>query len=442
MKIPKEPIVCLGGADTKGYCPVRIRFSLKGRVDLYTGITVLPTQWDEEKHRVIQGCKVKGLKSAAINKVLQERLDYVNDYRNTVILSEDEDASAEELKKQYNAKFMRSEKEQSEEFFFLLEEYIKEQNFAKHWSVKYKSQWDTLLDDLKAFKPTLKFNELTEHFLNTYVSHLAERMSDDKIKEYLKKFREFIRHAKKKKKPIHQDFFDFKPKLQKRQKEVNYLTQEELLRVMSLDYSQKKSLDRTRDEFVFCCCTSLRYSDLSALKRENVRIRRDGRQEVLLVTQKDKGKVWFPLSDEAERIYKKYENVPYEGDKAFHVPCGQDFRKFLALIGADAKIEGETVSINYRQGVEVRNVRKRERILTHDARRTFIVHAINGGATFEKVALFTSHSEVEMMRPYITLTQQGKEDVCDIINNLTSGKPLTDKPKKKAKTKTESKTSK
>ena len=72
-------------------------------------------------------------------------------------------------------------------------------------------------------------------------------------------------------------------------------------------------------------------------------------------------------------------------------------------------------------------VRKREKIVTHDARRTFIVHAINGGATFEKVALFTSHSEVEMMRPYVTLTEQGKEDVCDIINNLTAGKSLSEK---------------
>ena len=442
MKIPKEPIVCLGGADAKGFCPVRIRFTLKGRVDLYTGITVLSSQWDAENHRVKQGCKVKGVSFAAINKVLQERLDYVNEYRNQIILREDEDASAEELKRQYNAKFMRSDKEQSEEFFFLLQEYIQEQNRARHWSEKYKQQWDTLHNDLKEFKPSLKFNDLSEHFLNSYVAHLAERMSDDKIKEYLKKFKEFIRHAKKKKRPIHQDFFDFSPKFQKRQKEVNYLTQEELLRVISLDYSQKQSLDRTRDEFVFCCCTSLRYSDLSALKRENVRVRKDGRQEVLLVTQKDKGKVWFPLSNEAERIYKKYMDIPYEGDKAFHVPCGTDFRKFLANIGKDAQIEGETISINYRQGKEIRNVRKREKILTHDARRTFIVHAINGGATFEKIALFTSHSEVEQMRPYITLTEQGKEDVCDIINNLTAGNPVNmrnDKKQSKKKKEKESK---
>ena len=427
MKIPKEPIVCLGGADANGFCPVRIRFSLKGRVDLYTGITVRQEQWDVEKQRIKQGCKVKGLTFAALNKIIQDRIDYVNEFRNQVILSENEDACAEDLKRQYNAKFMRSEKEQSDEFFFMLEEYISEQNSARHWSLKYKQQWDTLYSDLKEFNPNLKFTELSEHFLNSYVKHLSERMSDDKIKEYLKKFREFIRHAKKKKRVIHQDFFDFNPKFQKRQKEVNYLTQDELLRVIALDYTNKKSLDRTRDEFVFCCCTSLRYSDLSALKRDNVRKRKDGRSEVLLVTQKDKGKVWFPLSDEAERIYHKYEGIPYDDNKAFHVPCGQDFRKFLALIGADAKIEGETVSINYRQGKEVRMVRKREKIVTHDARRTFIVHAINGGATFEKVALFTSHSEVEMMRPYVTLTEQGKEDVCDIINNLTAGKSLSAK---------------
>ena len=111
-------------------------------------------------------------------------------------------------------------------------------------------------------------------------------------------------------------------------------------------------------------------------------------------------------------------------------------------MGKDAQIEGETISINYRQGKEIRNVRKREKILTHDARRTFIVHAINGGATFEKIALFTSHSEVEQMRPYITLTEQGKEDVCDIINNLTAGNPVNmrnDKKQSKKKKEKESK---
>ena len=160
MKTYKEPIVCLGAPDAKGYCYVRIRVSMKSRADLYTGITVLPSQWDNENHRVKHGCVVRGISYAALNKIIKERLDYVNHYRNQAILCEDEDACSEELKKQYNAMFMRSDKELSDEFFFMLEEYIKEQNKARQWSEKYYNQWLIFYKDLKEFKPTLKFIEL------------------------------------------------------------------------------------------------------------------------------------------------------------------------------------------------------------------------------------------------------------------------------------------
>ena len=419
MKPPKAPIISLGGADDNGYCPVRIRLTFKKREDFYTGVTVKPSQWDTDVQRVKHGCKVKGVSYAALNKIISERLKFITDYVDDAVLRMDEYASATELKGLYHAKFMRSEREQSEEFFFLLEQYINKQNEKKQWSKKYKEQWDRFYKDLKEFRPSIKFTDLSEEFMMSYVKHLSKRMSDEKIKEYLKKFREFVKSTEKKNIPVHKDFYAYKPQTRKRNKEVNYLRKEELQRIIHLDYSCKPRLDRTRDVFVFQCCTSLRFSDVSALTRDNVRSGEDNHLEVLLVTRKDKGKVWFPLPQLAETIYKKYEEFEYPNNKAFHVPCGTDFRRYLEEIGKDAKLEGETISYRYSQGKETVQKKSRTKIGTHDARRTFIVHAINGGATFEKIALFTSHSEVEQMMPYITLTQQGKEDVKNIIDTIT-----------------------
>ena len=419
MKLPKEPIVTLGGADANGYCPVRIRLTFKKREDFYTGITVKPSQWDENSHRIKQGCKVRGVSYAALNKIISERLKFIQDYLDNAVLRLDEYASATELKALYHAKYMRSEREQSEEFFLLLEEYIAKQNQNNQWSPKYLEQWERFYKDLKEFQPALKFTDLSEAFMMSYVKHLAERMSDEKIIEYLKKFKEFVRSTEKKNIPVHKDFYSFKPVTRRRQKEVNFLSVEELQRIIALDYSTKPRLDRTRDAFIFACCTSLRFSDVSALTRSNVRVGDDKHLEILLVTRKDKGKVWFPLPLLAEQIYKKYEDFVYPNNKAFHIPCGTDFRRYLAEIGRDAGIEGETISIRYSQGKEIVEKRLRANIGTHDARRTFIVHAINGGATFEKITLFTSHAEVEQMKPYITLTRQGKEDVKKIIEDIT-----------------------
>lgn len=85
MKLPKDPIVSLGGADKKGYCPVRIRVNFGERIDLYTGITVLKSQWDKNNHRVKHGCEVKGTSYAILNKKIQERLNYVKQFFNNAL---------------------------------------------------------------------------------------------------------------------------------------------------------------------------------------------------------------------------------------------------------------------------------------------------------------------------------------------------------------------
>lgn len=426
MKQPREPIICLSAVEPNGYCSVRIRQQLKTRVDLYTGITVKPSQWDYSRQRVKQGCKVHGLLYSDLNKTIEERLTFINKYVSDAYHRDDETACAAILKEKYNARFMRSEKELSNEFYDLLENYINTQNTDKNWSNSYCDQWKFLKKDLKEYAPNLSFLTLSDSFMRSYVKYLAKRMSDDRIKNYLKKIKEFINYAKTRKYDINPSYFDYSPKLNKRKKEVNFLTEEELLRIINLDYSDIPHLDRVRDIFVFQCCTSLRFSDVEKLKRDNVRINDAGKYEVRLITQKDKGEVWFPLPELAAEIYDKYKDNPYENNKAFYVCSYTDFLRFLSKIGKDAEIGGETKTINYRQGKELIVTRKRSKIGTHDARRTFIVHTLNGGASWEKIALFTSHSEVEQMKPYINLTQKGKEEVIGIIDNITKSRNKKD----------------
>lgn len=426
MKQPRLPIVCLSAAEPNGYCSVRIRQQLKTRVDLYTGITVKPEQWDYSRNRVKQGCKVHGVSYSDLNEKINERVTFIENYLNDAYRRNDETACAAILKERYNYRYMRTEKEQSNEFYYLLEKYINDHNSDKHWSNSYHRQWQFLKEDLQAFAPNLTFLTLSESFMRSYIKYLSKRMCDDKIKNYIKKIKEFVNDAQKNKHEINPSFFEYSPKLDKRKKEVNYLTEEELLRIINLDYSASPHLDRVRDAFVFQCCTSLRFSDIVNLTRDDVQINKEGKYEVKLVTQKDKGKVWFPLPELAAEIYDKYKDNPYDDNKAFYICSYTDFLKFLNKIGIDANIEGETKCIKYRQGKEVSVTRKRCKIGTHDARRTFIVQTINGGANWEKIALFTSHSEVEQMKPYVTLTQKGKEEVIGIIDSITKSRNKKD----------------
>lgn len=64
----------------------------------------------------------------------------------------------------------------------------------------------------------------------------------------------------------------FKPKLKTTPKKVIFLTWDELNKLK--DYHiphDKQYLERVRDVFLFCCFTSLRYSDVRNLKRSDIK---------------------------------------------------------------------------------------------------------------------------------------------------------------------------
>lgn len=430
MKTPKAPKISLFKPKGSELYFVRIRVSFNGRADLYPNVSVEERQWDARLQRVKHGCRVNGVLYSVLNKRITDCLDFIQTYCDNAQLREDTTASAEELKKQYNAANKRTDSEQSDEFFFLLEEYIEKQNRDRNWSAKYHEQWLRFKNDLKEYRPKLKFSDLSDSMMAGYVIYLAKRMSNDKIKEYIKKFREFVSFAKKKRMPINSEFYDFKPVLKNRQKQVAYLKPDEIQRIIALDYSAKPSLDRVRDIFIFQCCTSLRFSDVSALTKDNIRKNDNGKIEVLLVTRKDKGMVWFELNKVALKIYDKYKDCNYDGNKLFHVACGTDFRKFLHQIGKDAAIEGEVTTVNFKLKKEEITTRKRSDINTHDARRTFIVTAINGGASPDEIALYTSHSEVQQMMPYLSISDEGKKRV-NKITETAFGTSAEAKGKKK-----------
>ena len=81
--------------------------------------------------------------------------------------------------------------------------------------------------------------------------------------------------------------------------------------IIDLDLSQSDSLDRVRDFFLFQCGTSLRYSDLKKLKKDDVTLHEDGKYHIKIITQKNKKRILFPLTQIALGIYLKHKDYPY-----------------------------------------------------------------------------------------------------------------------------------
>ena len=182
-----------------------------------------------------------------------------------------------------------------------------------------------------------------------------------------------------------------------------------------MDLSNRIALEQTRDFFVFQCFTGLRYSDLQKLKKSNV-IQEGGEYCLDVLTQKDKDRVHYKLPKNAVLIYLKYEEFEYDDNALFPVLSNQKYNEHLKELGVMAEIEGEYVDYQCRLS-EVEEVHSlRSDLQSHDARRTFVVIALNKGIDLTTIALLTSHSDLKAMRPYVQLNDKGKDRVIDAVN--------------------------
>lgn len=414
MAIPKYNIKRdLTPKSKYGAYSVRLRVSSQSRrTDLHTGITLAEGQWKDG--RVKSNCIINGFEGNILNDLLREQEEFVSTYFNNCALRS-EPINLEELKKQFNYTFKNTDQARSEEFFYVMNSYIENTAQTKSWNSRYKDEWVRVMEGLRTYKSSTNWSSLSEAYMNGYLQFLSKTMLNEKIKKNLEKLREFLNWAKLKKYPVNDDFFLYKPKLQSSNKQVRYLTIEEVSKLIELDLSSRVALEQTRDFFIFQCFTALRYSDLQKLKKTNI-IKKDECYYLDTLTKKDKDRINFRLAKPAVSIYLKYVDNDYDNGVLFPVLSNQKYNEHLKELGAAAEIEGVYVDYQCRlsKTTEVHSLRKD--IQSHDARRTFVVTALNEGEELPTIALLTSHSDLKAMMPYILLHHKGKSKVIDAID--------------------------
>ena len=405
--------------NSSGRCSVIIRVTFqKGRKDLYTGITLLPSQWNEKRERVKQGCTVAGYQYNVLNARLHEQEQFVDDYFNDSAVRSAA-ASLTDLHERFNRQFKASEEEQSDEFFFLFGKFRKEMAEAKGWQQDTKEMYERLESKVKEFKSDIKFSDLSTETMDKFKVYLSGTMYNDALAKHLQYFKSFVTWASKRNYKIHEEYFAYEPKLPKAKKAVRYLTLEELDTIYNLTFTGKEGLERARDIFVFQCYTALRVSDVRQLKRENITTNDSGDYYIDLLTEKDDDRVRYKLAQRAVRIYKKYEQNVYENDLAFPVISPPKYNEHLRELGKAADLKGEWIDYEYRLNKKIIVKVPKCNLSSHTARRTFIVTAMNEGVSLDLIALITSHSDVKAMRPYIKMNTKGTDKVIAALDKVS-----------------------
>ena len=191
--------------------------------------------------------------------------------------------------------------------------------------------------------------------------------------------------------------------------------------MLGLQVSHNRILEQTRDFFIFQCCVGLRFSDLKKLKKSNI-VRYEDGFYLEILTKKDSDVVRYKLPKPAAIMYLKYAEYEFDEGVLFPLPSNQKYNEHLKQLGAFADIQGEYVSYHCSLNTRTETREPRRDIESHDARRTFVVMALNEGVDLNTIALLTSHSDIRTMQPYVKLYDKGKNKVIDAIDAAFDGK--------------------
>lgn len=384
------------------------------RIDLRTRIRIEPQMWDSKKQKVKQGYNVNGNSYNDVNSTINTYIQYVDDYFHECELMK-RDPVLTDMRAKFNYAFKQTTEQRSNEFFLLFDEFIQEQAGVKGWGEDMIAVYNRLRNKLQKFNPNLTFLTLNTKNLEAIKVHLSKSMYNDALKKNLAYLKSFVKWAKQKHYTVCEEFDTYKPYLPSAHLEVKYLNLNEIEKIYNLRLEEGSALDQTRDFFIFQCYTALRYSDLRQLRPENISMWGDGTYIIRLITKKDDDDVSYPLAQRALEIYKKYKKNVYDGGRLFPVLSNQKYNEHLKELGKIAGLTGEWIDYEYRLNEQIEIHTPKSDLSTHTARRTFVVNALNLGATAENIMQITSHSDYKAMKPYIKATLEGSKSVIDAI---------------------------
>lgn len=421
-----------------GQITIRVRWcSKKNEVGFSIGYTIDPLKWDSSRQLVKSNTthKIGGktIYAREINNVIRDFLTCIEEvfveYGLQSAIPTKEELKEEVNKKLGRIKEINQPEKSSQNLKELFKEFIQSRSLEGHWSkeaeYKYGQVWQHLMNfDSKIELSSLDKNKLLQ-FQNWYIKN---DYCNDTIVNRFGVLKSFLRWLARNGYSLHPGVLEFKPKLKVIPKTVTFLKYKELMHFFNFEFPPEKGyLSKARDMFCFMAFTSLRYSDLAALRPANIV---DGRLEIC--TEKTDDKLYITLNEHAQKILDKYSW--YKGDKVFPVPSNQKLNDYLKEAAKLAGLDREIVQVYFKGNTRHEDTCKFwEQISCHDARRTFVCCSLALGIPASVVMSCTGHSDYESMKPYIEVadetqkmqmekwnSHQYKQEILESIDKMTT----------------------
>ena len=402
--------------------PIRMRVIYASqRIEFTTGYRIDAVKWDANKQRVKNGCTNKLKQSAS--EINADLLKYYTEIQNVFKEFEVQEImpSTQQLKDAFNLRIKNTDEEPQEDvetsFWDVFDEFVKECGNQNNWTKSTYEKFAAVKSHIKEFKDDVTFEYFDESGLNEYVNFLRDDkdMRNSTIGKQIGFLKWFLRWSFKK--GYHQNiaYDTFRPKLKTTPKKIIFLTWNELNKLKDYQIPQDKQyLERVRDVFLFCCFSSLRYSDVRNLKRWDVK---SDHIEVKKIKTADN--LIIELNDYSKAILEKYKDIQFEDDMVLPVISNQKMNDYLKELGELAEIDEPVRETYYKGNERIDEIFPKYALLsTHAGRRTFICNALALGIPAEVVMKWTGHSDYKAMKPYIDIADEIKASAMDKFNTL------------------------
>lgn len=307
-----------------------------------------------------------------------------------------------------------------EELSSVYNRFISLESKKNNWTDNTLLVFRSLQGSFYAFNNKIHINDITDDLMQAYLDYLNKNgYKNSTIGKYISLVRWFLRWASANGYYNGKSHITFKPRLKGNDghaKEIIYLSQEELQLLINTKFEHyQKQMEMVRDVFVFCCFTGLRYSDVSKLKRSDIK-----GGYIRVVTQKTSEGLNIELNNYSQAILDKYKDCKFKNDLALPMLSISVTNDYLKIIGKKCKLNEPTRIVFFKGQERCEEVHpKYELLTTHCARRTFVVMALRLGIPAEVIMKWTGHSSFEAMKPYVKIVDELKAQSMKRFNTLS-----------------------
>ena len=394
-----------------GQVMIRVRWnSKKNEVGFSVGYTIDPLKWDSDKQLVKSNTthKIGGkiVYAREINNAIRSFLVCIEEVFAKYDLHS-KIPTTTDLKELVNEKLGRVKQETVDEDKMktlkdIFSEFLLLRPQEGNWGDKIHEKYDQMWTQLSSCDPNITLETLDQSKVQELVGwYIKNDYCNRTIQKQIRILKSFLRWVSRHGYTINSGVLEFKLRLKVIPRTVTFLKYKELMHFFHYEFPKEKEyLSKARDMFCFMAFTSLRYSDLAALKPVNLV---DGCLD--FCTEKTDDKLHIALNEHAQQIIEKYSW--YKGDTIFPVPSNQKLTDYLKEAAKLAGLDREISQVYFKGNTRHEDTYKFwEQISCHDARRTFVCCSLALGIPASVVMSATGHSDYATMKPYIEVADE------------------------------------